>query len=1734
MSALTRFTQISDALIIFNADICGESLNNSSVYSLEVHKEELRDIWQRMKPTYEESVQELMASADENSKADLETIRARYHSTYTTYVDSVAKISACIESKRASISNPIPMNTSSVRDEYPSVHLPPCDTELFHGDYLAWPTFRDLFTAIYIKNSRLSPVEKLFHLNNKTRDEARDIVRKAPLTNEGFDIAWKALQVRYENRRLLINSQLKVLFSLQRISVESGDSIKEIQNSINSIISALKLYQIEIQSWDPIFVYLCSTRLPENTLSLWEQSVNNKTECPSWKDLDSFLTSRYQTLETVRNLSDQPSTSKSSEPPKVNVKLSGQKRVNSYQNSLALPPCKLCPDVSHTIRVCPKFISMCYNDKLAFIKKIKLCLNCFSKGHVVKDCKSAFNCSKCQRRHNTLLCNTGTESGNQCITAPNTPVLQSTSEDTPQISSGVTIQSCAATTSRKVLLGTAIIHILHRGEIFKARAVFDSGSEASFISEHLFNLLRLNSKRISAQISGLNGCVSACSQKICDLCLSSPIDSGIFINASAIVLPRLTSSLPTFTADSDMFSRLPDIRLADPDFFRTSYIDILIGADLIPQVMLGGVRHKVCGTLMAQETVFGWILTGPVASDNISSFRTTVSYFNELALDERISKFFEMEDIPKRKHMSDDDKYCEEYFAESTRRGPTGRYVVSLPFKKEFGNTLRLGPSKRNVTAQYFRNENRLIRTPDLKVQYDKVLKEYLELGHMKEVPSNPSQDDSRYFLPHHAVVRPDSVTTKVRVVFNASNPSSNGVSLNDVLYCGPSLQLDLTSLLLQWRFYKIVFNSDIEKMYRQISVNPSHTPFQRIIFRDDPNDNLHEYELQTVTFGLNCAPYLALRTIQQLATDIKDVYPLASHVLMSCMYVDDVMAGGHDVSSAIKVQTELTAALESAGFALRKWTSNSSEFLASIPREHLLNEDFLQFNDNSTAKTLGVRWNARYDYFYFSAKAIRPNERPTKRFILSEISKLFDPAGWLCPYIVLAKLLMRDIWASNTDWDSPVPTHLLTNWLDFLANYSDINDLRISRWVQYTPDCEVQLHGFCDASEKAYAATIYSRTIDSNGNINTYLLVAKSRVSPLKTVSIPRLELCAALLLAETIEALMQVFPIPNTKIFCWSDSMIVLAWLKKPAFLWKTFIANRVSKISEIISGDNWSHVESRHNPADIASRGAYPKELSGNCTWWCGPPWLQLPPSLWPIPSSVQIDETLMEVRQVQNNFAYFPNFEDLLDRFSCLGRALRVMSYVYRFIASLKGSRASNDSIHSEGDVIETTRNSIIKLAQMHQYPNEYRKLSQKELIPTSSSLSNLNPFIDKNGLMRVCSRIAGSESLTYDEKYPIILPYHSTFSRLLLRFIHTITLHGGNNLMLRMLRLQFWMPRAKNLIKSTVHNCKICVIAKHKLQKQLMGTLPPERTTLSRPFTNTGLDFAGPFEIKAYTGRSCKTTKGYVCIFVCFATRAIHLEFTTSLSTAAFLASFHRFVSRRGCPRNLYSDNGTTFVGASKEISQNFLRCSRDSISANFSYQSITWHFIPPGAPHMGGLWEAGVKSFKLHFRKMAGNHKFTLEEFATILARIEACLNSRPISPVSEDPNDLLALTPGHFLTGGPILSIAEPSESDGNLSVLNRWRRVRALCQQFSIRWKHEYIKEIHKRMKWQTPQKNLEVGSMVVIRDDCLPPNEWRLGRVSKIYTGKDHLVRVADIVTTRGIITRPIVKIVLLPPC
>ncbi|XP_041675720.1 uncharacterized protein LOC121530548 [Drosophila eugracilis] len=260
--------------------------------------------------------------------------------------------------------------------------------------------------------------------------------------------------------------------------------------------------------------------------------------------------------------------------------------------------------------------------------------------------------------------------------------------------------------------------------------------------------------------------------------------------------------------------------------------------------------------------------------------------------------------------------------------------------------------------------------------------------------------------------------------------------------------------------------------------------------------------------------------------------------------------------------------------------------------------------------------------------------------------------------------------------------------------------------------------------------------------------------------------------------------------------------------------------------------------------------------------------------------------------------------------------------------------------------------------------------------------------------------------------------------------------------------------------------------------------------------------------------------------------AIHLEATSDLTTEKYLATFARFVARRGCPQRVHPDNGKTFVGASSLLSCDFTQALMESVTAAYSYQGLVWRFIPPGAPHIGGLWEAGVRSFKTLFYKSTSARKYTFKKLSALFAKIEACLNSKPLFPITEDPTELLALTPGHFLIGGPLLSTAEPEIKCDAMSIINRWQHLKAQHQQFSSRWKEDYLKELHKRNKWLSPSRNLEVDDMVVIRDDNLPSNDWRLGRIVAAIPGADARVRVVDILTSRGTIQRPIHKLVLLP--
>ncbi|XP_070068169.1 uncharacterized protein [Drosophila takahashii] len=380
-------------------------------------------------------------------------------------------------------------------------------------------------------------------------------------------------------------------------------------------------------------------------------------------------------------------------------------------------------------------------------------------------------------------------------------------------------------------------------------------------------------------------------------------------------------------------------------------IDVLIGADILPSVLLSGTKTNICGSLFRQETIFGWVLPGPVSmstSNRVSAFTTQVTKTKEASLDKLLTKFWEMEDLPS-KMVKESDSVCESNFLRTTTREASRKYVVTLPFCDSGHCGSELGYSRSISLAQFLRNENRLRRDTPLNEQYNSVIQEYLDLGHMREV--SPTHNSPNYYLPHHAVIKPESTTTKLRVVFNASSPSANGTSLNDVLHAGPVLQSDLTIQVLKWRYFKYVFSADITKMYRQIWVDPKHTPFQRILFRNKEGD-IHDYELKTVTFGVNCAPYLAIRVLQQLADDVDQQFPKASHIIRNFMYVDYVLAGSNSQ--------------QEAQLPIQELTSNHKGVLKDIPNEHLLNAEFLNIDAESTAKTLGIRWRATTDEFYF------------------------------------------------------------------------------------------------------------------------------------------------------------------------------------------------------------------------------------------------------------------------------------------------------------------------------------------------------------------------------------------------------------------------------------------------------------------------------------------------------------------------------------------------------------------------------------------------------------------------------------------------------------------------------------------------------------------------------------------------------------------------------------------------
>ncbi|XP_072400545.1 uncharacterized protein [Diabrotica undecimpunctata] len=1432
-------------------------------------------------------------------------------------------------------------------------------------------------------------------------------------------------------------------------------------------------------------IHILVNKFEKNTVREWKET-KFANDLPSLEQFINFLKNKtdiLQSLDESQAFKSQFSTSNKYHNRSNNlVHFAVKNRYNFCRKE-------------HSIYKCPTFKALSVEQRFQEVRKHKLCENCLLSGHDKSHCKFG-PCPICKtHKHNTLL---HKDYAQVSIRDTSHQVSLPTTSDHRNDNLEQQISINFAKNESQVLLATVLCNIKDQaGNYDKCRALLDCGAQMNLITERFCNKLKLQLTDTNCSITDFNSSISC------------------------LVVPVISSRLPAYPIDMNNI-RLPhNINLADPEFNCPKEIDLLLGAHIFWDLILQDKISLGKNFPLLINTQLGWVVTGTVP---INSDKYVCNFIKvHIPEDDQLKKFWELEDVPtKNEFLSQDDRICESVFKQDTFRDENGQFVVKLPLKH---SPSLLGDSKQTAIKRFKSLESKFSNSYFKQLYFD-FIHEYENLGHMKKISIN---SEYSYFLPHHGILKESSVTTKLRTVFDGSCQSSSGWSLNDLQYVGPKVQNDILNILLRFRIYKYVVSANISKMYRQILIHPDHKYLQQILWRKDNSEEFSIYQLNTVTYGTRSAPYLAIKCIRALAEDNLDKFPLASSTILNDMYVDDLLTGSNDLSELQERCKSIYHMLKSAQFVLRKWVSNDQQVITNFQESDVSNS-VLNLGDHDSCKTLGVQWLNSSDSFTFNINKLRSHEPFTKRHMLSIIAQIYDPLGLLSPSIIIAKILIQQLWTLHISWDTPIPLDLQQTWLQFQNNIVIFNQISIPRKV--VTNTLLDIHCFCDASKAAYATCIYLRSVDDSNQYHINLLCSKTKVAPIKLLTIPKLELCACLLGVQLIKIVTEAINV-NVPIFMWSDSQVALSWIHTDPSKLQVFVANRVAKIQALSNMFTWNYVNSSSNPADIASRGIMPEKLISNTLWWNGPTFLQLPQPEWPNVGFKLKTSELTELKKTPKVFQVISvQSSDLITRYSNFIMLQRITAYCLRFIYNLRNKankRTGNLSIVE----LDEAHIIIIKQVQLESFADELSFFDKGNQLPKSNRLSSLTPFMDNKGILLVGGRL-NNTYLSFNTRHPILLSSKHYFTKLIFEYKHKQLFHPGPQLLLSAVRQRYWPIAGRVLAKQVVKNCLTCFKFNPTPFLSPMSNLPNNRIKPNFPFDVTGIDYAGPFNILNKKGRGAKVFKCYLALFICFCTKAVHLEVVSDLTKENFLSSLKRFTARRGIPSTIYSDNGSTFIGANnyRKSLGHFLQNNYSSIEQATSELRVKWIFIPPYTPNHGGLWEAAVKSTKHHLKRILINNNVTFEEFNTLIIQIEGILNSRPLFEMSSSPNDLSPITPSHFLIGRPLTSLPEYDVDNIASCRLSRFQHVQQLYQQFWHQFSKQYVSQLHQQYKWKDPSTKIRLGTLVLIKTDSVPPCKWSTGRITKLYPGRDGETRVAEVTTRNATVTRSIRHLCPLP--
>ncbi|XP_058803555.1 uncharacterized protein LOC131671274 [Phymastichus coffea] len=1384
------------------------------------------------------------------------------------------------------------------------------DLSEFRGNPLKWTHFEAMYRES-TRNYGYSNRENIARLQKAIHGKAAERVGTLLDTATDPEKVMESLEMQFGNSAAIANTISEDIYRLRSLK-EGKCNIVEFANGINNAVSAFKSVNLENHLSNINLMRHAMNKLPSGlTTAFYDYAAGVTNEITGLEKLADFLQQKARNAvksglleaSTLLTHRDDDRARKPRDVPRRERNNEGRpgrsahictmvdrERSTSRERGVNRSGCVFCLREGHVLADCHKFTRESVQCRHALVKQLRVCFRCLKSGHMARECPEK---------------------------------------------SGCTIYS---------------------------------GSTITVIDKNLAKQIGLQGENVNVSVKGL---WSGSTQRKCQrVMFVAEGTRGAQIIEHALTVANL--ELPLQRIPSEIIRRVQEQEGLDLETYQNAQPKILLGQDNW-RLLESSESRRVNGTcLVLSNSPLGWAIHGYLEDDQKktrSLFAHAIRCTDErpdsdsrlalLKLDTLVRGYFDLDNLgvaaPKGSERGED--RAMKILKETTKR--VGNvWETGLLWKSDRLPNLN---TRATVMKRLRATDKKLDRDPLFASLYYKEMDRLIENGYATKTKVNAKNPRERYVS--HFGVQNVNKPGKVRLVFDAAE-KTDGISMNDLLDTGPDLLESLLGVLLRYRQHPFAVKADIQDMYLRVKVIEKDRASQLFLYRgDDRQREPDVYAMTCLIFGSKSSPCSALYVKNCNAERYAETKPVAARSIIKNSYMDDYLVSGGSIEEMQKLVRDVKQINSEANFVLHGWASNDERIVKFVNKDEKLGRETKASLCNVEERVLGLYWDCENDKLSFNVginkiddNVLLGNLKPTKREFCSIIMSVYDPLGLLSPFLLCAKAIMQDIWRSGVGWDARIREKEFIAWKQWLTNLVAIKDCSIPRcFISIGTDYfRTQLHVFCDASLQAYAAAAYLRTESHDGKVDVSLVMAKTRVAPVKPTTVPRLELQAAVLGARIASTVSEELDIKISEKIFWSDSTTVLQWIRAGPRLKQTFVRNRLGEIGDKTQISEWRWIPTRANPADDATRPSK-EPMRPTDRWFVGPEFLHRASQTWPKEKSLLGTEkqeiNALESRQefvgmATTNIASAPITGQLFGWHGLLIVGSRMQKYAHRWIDHAFGKRE------------QTSLSS----------PRETMSLQE-----------------------------------------------------------------------VRYKAAHFWYREIQS--------------------------------------------YCFPEEIDALQ-RGTAVRKG------------------GSLSASSAIMAIQRFACRRGFPRAMYSDNGTNFAKASKELRDAVLGLDNNKLRQYSDTKGFEWHFNPPEAPYMGGAWERQVRSVKIALNHALKDQAPFEEVLITLLAETEHMVNSRPLTHVSVDPRDEEALTPNHFLIGTSSGHLRLERYESEILNPRKTFEIAQQLAQAFWKKWLREYLPTLLPRKKWYSPEPQLKVGDIVLILDYQASRNSWRKGKIIEIY--------------------------------